>query len=80
MKTVKCYANDVEAQMDRSLLEAEGIRCSVLNENMNYAGFFAGSNFDIQLVVADEDYGQALAILNAGAGGCESFPGTDGGE
>lgn len=65
MKTVKYYANDVEAQMDRSLLEAEGITCNVLNENMNYAGYFAGSNFDIQLVVADEDYGQALAILNA---------------
>lgn len=80
MKTVKYYANDMEAQMDRSLLEAEGIQCRVLNENMNYAGYFAGSNFDIQLVVADEDYGQALAILNAGAGVCESFPGADGGE
>ena len=63
MKTVKYYANAVEAQMDRSLLEAEGIPCEVLNENMNYAGYFAGSNFDIQLVVADEDYDQALKLL-----------------
>ena len=55
MKTVKYYANDMEAQMDRSLLEAEGIQCRVLNENMNYAGYFAGGNFDIQLVVSDED-------------------------
>ena len=65
MKTVKYYANDVEAQMDRSLLEAEGIQCSVLNENMNYAGYFAGSNFDIQLVVADEDYDLAIKVLAA---------------
>ena len=67
MKTVKYYANDVEAQMDRSLLEAEGIQCSVLNENMNYAGYFAGSNFDIQLVVADEDYDQAIKLLETPA-------------
>lgn len=65
MKTVKYYANDMEAQMDRSLLEAEGIQCRVLNENMNYAGYFAGGNFDIQLVVADEDYDLAIKILAA---------------
>ena len=64
MKTVKYYASAVEAQMDRSLLEAEGILCEVLNENMNYAGSFAGSNFDIQLVVADEDYDQAVELLS----------------
>lgn len=65
MKTVKYYANDMDAQMDRSLLEAEGIQCRVLNENMNYAGYFAGGNFDIQLVVADEDYDLAIKILAA---------------
>ena len=65
MKTVKYYANDMEAQMDRSLLEAEGIQCRVLNENMNYAGYFAGGNFDIQLVVSDEDYDLAIKILAA---------------
>ena len=64
MKAVKYYANTVEAQMDASLLEAEGIACKVLNENMNYIGFYAGSNFDIQLVVADEDYDQALALIS----------------
>ncbi len=51
--------------MDRSLLEAEGIQCRVLNENMNYAGYFAGGNFDIQLVVADDDYDLAVKILAA---------------
>ena len=65
MKTVKYYANDMEALMDRSLLEAEGIQCRVLNENMNYAGYFAGGNFDIQLVVADDDYDLAVKILAA---------------
>ncbi len=67
MKTVKYYANDMEAQMDRSLLEAEGIQCRVLNENMNYAGYFAGGNFDIQLVVSDEDYDQAIKLLETPA-------------
>ena len=67
MKTVKYYANVIEAQMDRSLLEAEGITCNVLNENMMYASYFAGSNFDIQLVVADEDYDQALQLLETPA-------------
>ena len=65
MKTVKYYANDMEALMDRSLLEAEGIQCRVLNENMNYAGYFAGGNFDIQLVGADDDYDLAVKILAA---------------
>lgn len=67
MKTVKSYANAYEAQLDRSLLEAEGITCNVLNENMNYASYYAGSNFEILLVVADEDYDQAVAILNTPA-------------
>lgn len=53
--------------MDRSLLEAEGIQCRVLNENMNYAGYFAGGNFDIQLVVSDEDYDQAIKLLETPA-------------
>ncbi|MBP5505507.1 MAG: DUF2007 domain-containing protein [Bacteroidales bacterium] len=65
MKTVKYYPSVMDAQMDRSLLEAEGIRCNILNENMPYAGYFAGGNFDIELVVADEDYDQACAILAA---------------
>ena len=46
MKVVKYYANDIEAVMDRSLLEAEGVQCRVLNENMPYAGYYAGGNFD----------------------------------
>lgn len=65
MKVVKYYANDIEAVMDRSLLEAEGVQCRVLNENMPYAGYYAGGNFDIQLVVADEDFDLACAILAA---------------
>lgn len=65
MKTVKEYSEPMGAQIDKSLLEAEGIQCEVLNENLLYASLFAGSNYAIQLVVADEDYEQALAILNA---------------
>ena len=53
------------ARIDQSLLEAEGIFSDVLNEYLLYASIFPGSNYDIQLVVADEDYDRALSILNA---------------
>jgi len=65
MKVVKSYAEPMAAQIDKSLLEAEGIYCDILNENLLYASIFAGSNYDIQLVVADEDYDLALSILSA---------------
>ena len=65
MKVVREYAEAMTARIDQSLLEAEGIISDVLNENLLYASIFPGSNYDIQLVVADEDYDRALSILNA---------------
>lgn len=65
MKTVREYAEPMAAHIDKSLLEAEGVPCEVLNENLLYASIFAGSNYAIQLVVADDDYDRALGILNA---------------
>ena len=65
MKVVKEYAEAMAARIDQSLLDAEGIYSDVLNENLLYASIFPGSNYDIPLVVADEDYDRALSILNA---------------
>ena len=65
MKVVKEYAEAMAARIDQSLLDSEGIFSDVLNENLLYASIFPGSNYDIQLVVADEDYDRALSILNA---------------
>ena len=65
MKVVKEYAEAMTARIDQSLLEAEGIFSDVLNENLLYASIFPGSNYDIQLVVADEDYDRACEILAA---------------
>lgn len=64
MKIVKKYPEAMPAHMDESLLESEGIASEVLNENMIYASYYAGSNFDIELVVADEDYERAVEILS----------------
>lgn len=53
------------AEIDRSLLEAEGIMCDILNQNLLYISYAPCADFAIKLVVADEDYNRALSILNA---------------
>ena len=53
------------AEIDRSLLEAEGIMCDILNQNLLYISYAPCADFAIKLVVAYEDYNRALSILNA---------------
>ena len=65
MKTVKEYPELMPAEIDRSLLEAEGIMCDILNQNLLYISYAPCADFAIKLVVADEDYDRALSILNA---------------
>ncbi|MBQ3659636.1 MAG: DUF2007 domain-containing protein [Bacteroidales bacterium] len=65
MKTVKEYPELMPAEIDRSLLEAEGIMCDILNQNLLYISYAPCADFAIKLVVADEDYNRALSILNA---------------
>ncbi len=65
MKTVKEYPELMPAEIDRSLLEAEGILCDVLGQNLLYTSFAPCADFAIKLVVADEDYDRALQILSA---------------
>ena len=65
MKTVKEYPELMPAEIDRSLLEAEGIMCDVLGQNLLYTSFAPCADFAIKLVVADEDYDRALQILSA---------------
>ena len=65
MKTVKEYPELMQAEIDRSLLEAEGIPCDVLGENLLYASFAPCADFAVKLVVADEDWERAKQILEA---------------
>ena len=55
----------MQAEIDRALLEAEGILCDILNENLHTIGFPPTGTFAIELVVADEDYDRACEILSA---------------
>lgn len=65
MKTVKEYPELMPAEIDRSLLEAEGIMCDILNQNLLYISYAPCADFAIKLVVADEDYDRACEILAA---------------
>lgn len=55
----------MDAHIDASLLESEGIECEVLNENLVFVGLGASAGFDVRLVVNDEDYERASSILAA---------------
>ena len=55
----------MDAHIDASLLESEGIMCEVLNENLVFVGLGASAGFDVRLVVDDEDYERASSILAA---------------
>lgn len=63
MKTVKKYTSPVMAEIDRTRLLDEGINAMVLNQNVNCYVAPAGGLVCVELVVSDEDYGQAAALL-----------------
>lgn len=66
MKVVRKYTDPVMANIDRSALEAAGIMARVLNENVSlYAGMPNTGLLSIQLVVNDEDFQEASAILDS---------------
>lgn len=65
MEIVRRYASPMDAHIDASLLESEGIECQVLNENLIFVGLGASAGFDVRLVVNDEDYERASSILAA---------------
>ena len=62
MRTVKKYFNNAfSANLDKGLLENEGIRAEVLHQNMPYMGI--SDKLAIELIVNDEDYDRAKKLL-----------------
>ena len=62
MRTVRKYFNNpFSANLDKGLLENEGIRAEVLHQNMPYMGI--SDKLAVELIVNDEDYDRAKKIL-----------------
>ena len=62
MRTVKKYFNNAfSANLDKGLLENEGIRAEVLHQNMPYMGI--SDKLAVELIVNDEDYDRAKKLL-----------------
>lgn len=55
------FQNKVEADLARLLLEAEGLTAIPFDEGMNHVGL--GPIMPIRLMVAEEEYMEAAAIL-----------------
>lgn len=62
MKTIRTYVNAVEAEMVRQVLENEGVRASVMDENMG--SMFHVAVGGVKLMVDDADVEKAEKILN----------------
>lgn len=62
MKTIRTYVNVVEAEMDRQVLENEGVRACVMDENMG--AMFHVAVGGVKLMVDDADVEKAEEILN----------------
>lgn len=64
MKIVGKYDNSFSANLAKNLLEEEGIKAFILNENINYS--IGPTNTDllsIELVVEDCDYERSIKVL-----------------
>lgn len=63
MVTIRRYANEVEAEVDRAVLDANGIRAFVVRDNAG--GMLPSLNLlaSIRLVTDDADAAQARAVL-----------------
>ena len=55
------FQTKVEADLARLLLEAEGVHVMPFDEGMNYIGL--GSIMPIRLMVVEEEYDPAAAVL-----------------
>lgn len=62
MKVIGRYVNVVEAEMARQMLENEGVRAYVMDENMGTMFHVAVGG--VRLTVEDEDVEKAVEILN----------------
>jgi hypothetical protein len=64
MKVVAKYSDVYQAHIVRGMLENEGIECEVVNENLPFLGMGV-AGFDVRIIVNDEDYDRAKAIIEA---------------
>lgn len=64
MKVLEKYPDVYQAHIVRGMLENEGIECEVVNENLPFLGMGV-AGFDVRIVVNDEDYERAKAIIEA---------------
>jgi len=55
------YQTQVEADLARLLLEAEGFEPVLFDQGMNYIGL--GSIMPIRLMISDDDFTEAAALL-----------------
>lgn len=66
MKVIKKYDSAFSANLDKGILESEGVKAYVLNENIAYSTVAVNTDFiAIELVVDDADYDMAKSILDA---------------
>lgn len=66
MRVVKKYSSAFSANLDKGILESEGIKSYILNENIAYSTAAVNTDFlAIELVVDDADYDSAMNILNS---------------
>ena len=61
MKTIRTYVNGMQAEMVRQLLENEGVRACVIDENMGTMFHVAVGG--VKLAVDDADVDKAIEIL-----------------
>ncbi len=62
MKTIRTFENGIQAEMVRQLLENEGVRACVIDENMG--SMFHVAVGGVKLAVDDADVEKAEEILN----------------
>ena len=62
MKTIRTFENAIQAEMVRQVLENEGVRACVIDENMG--SMFHVAVGGVKLAVDDADVEKAEEILN----------------
>ncbi len=63
LKTVLIYPRRIDAEIDASMLEGEGIRVNLLNHESALTEL--GGAFQIQLQVPEADYDRTVAIIRS---------------
>jgi hypothetical protein len=62
-RTVLTYSTPIDAEVDKSMLQSEGIPANLLNRDSSLNGI--GGPFSVQLQVADEDFIKAADLIRS---------------